>query len=189
MKSTRKGAQISGEIQLQFSLTDSSDPATPVEQISQKWQLFMGSFIRTPPSEEENLDQQLGEAGIELEDEEDDSSEADESKSDEGSQAGKAMPIKGKKDKVKKNPKQTAYEFSHGTDVVGVVYLEVSKITDLPPLHNSMYIRVREVAAKANITLASDPDWLRHGPVCGCVSGKESLSYKACTALTKPCLL
>lgn len=136
LKSTRKGAQISGEIQLQFSLTDSSDPAAPAEQISQKWQLFIGSFVRTPPSEEENLDQQLGEAGIELDDEEDDSSEADESKSDEGAQAGKAAPIKEKKDKVQKKLKQTAYEFSHGTDVVGVVYLEVSKITDLPPEHN-----------------------------------------------------
>ena len=141
LKSTRKGARISGEIQLQFFLTDTSDPTAPAEQITQKWQLFIGSFVRTPPSEEENLDQQLGEAGIELDDEEDDSSEADESKSDEGSQAGKAAPIKGKKDKVKKKVKQTAYEFSHGTDVVGIVYLEVSKITDLPPEHNSMYIR------------------------------------------------
>jgi len=152
LKSTRKGAQISGEIQLQFSLADSSDPIAPAEQISQKWQLFMGSFIGTPPSEEENLDRQLGEAGLELEDEEDDSSEADESKSDEGSQGGKAAPIKEKKEKVKTKLKQTAYEFSHGTDVVGVVYLEVSKITDLPPEHNSTYIRSHEVVVNTNAT-------------------------------------
>lgn len=143
LKSTQKKAQISGEIQLQFSLTDSSDPATPAEQIFQKWQLWVGSFIGTPPSDEETLDRQLGEAGIDLDDEEEESSdEADEAepRSDEGSQVGKTAAIKSKKDKVKKKIVQTAYEFTRASDVVGVVYLEISKITDLPPEHNSKYM-------------------------------------------------
>lgn len=136
LKSTQRNAEISGEIQLAFSLTDSANPAAPTEDIVQKWQACLTSLVGTPPSEEEALDRHLGEAGIELADEDEDSS--DESKSDEGSQTGKPSGKQSKKEKLKRL-KHRAYEFAHGTDVVGVVYLEVSKITDLPPEHNSMY--------------------------------------------------
>jgi len=138
LKSTQKNTHISGEIQLQFSLLDSTDGAATADQISQKWQLWLGSLVSTPASEEENLDRQLGEAGIDLEDDddEDSSDEADEAKSEEGSQGGKIAPTTSKKEKVKAKLKQKAYEFSHGSDCVGIVYLEVSKITDLPPEHN-----------------------------------------------------
>lgn len=138
LKSTQKNTHISGEIQLQFSLLDSIDVAATTDQISQKWQLWLGSLVSTPASEEENLDRQLGEAGIDLDDDDDDDSSdgADEAKSDEGSQVGKLAPTKAKKEKLKAKVKQKAYEFSHGSDCVGIVYLEVSKITDLPPEHN-----------------------------------------------------
>ena len=39
--------------------------------------------------------------------------------------------------KLKKKTKARAYEFTGESDVVGMVFLEVSRITDLPPERNS----------------------------------------------------
>ncbi len=39
--------------------------------------------------------------------------------------------------RLKKKTKARAYEFSGGTDVVGIVFLEIVRITDLPPERNS----------------------------------------------------
>ena len=38
---------------------------------------------------------------------------------------------------MKKKAKQRAYEFSGTSDLAGVLFLEVAKITDLPPERNS----------------------------------------------------
>lgn len=42
--------------------------------------------------------------------------------------------------KIKKKTKARAYEFSGGTDVVGIVFLDIVKITDLPPERNSRFL-------------------------------------------------
>ena len=39
--------------------------------------------------------------------------------------------------RLRRKTKAMAYEFSGGTDVVGIVFLEIGKITDLPPERNS----------------------------------------------------
>lgn len=41
--------------------------------------------------------------------------------------------------RLKKKSKKRAYEFSGGSDVVGIVFLDIGKITDLPPERNSTY--------------------------------------------------
>ena len=141
LTSTRKKAQISGEIELQFSLTDASNPTATYDDIFSKWQSWLGSLTGTPSSEEDNLNQQVGEAGIDLDDEDDDSSDgAGEPKSEEN-QAEKAVVKESKSLKATaKEKKQHAYHFYHGSEVVGIVYLEVARITDLPPERNSMWI-------------------------------------------------
>ena len=40
--------------------------------------------------------------------------------------------------RIKKRTKQRAYEFSGQSDVAGVLFLEVQRITDLPPERNGM---------------------------------------------------
>jgi phosphatidylserine decarboxylase len=40
---------------------------------------------------------------------------------------------------LKRKAKLKAYEFTNGTDVAGVLFLEIQKITDLPPERNGMY--------------------------------------------------
>ena len=39
--------------------------------------------------------------------------------------------------RLKRKAKQRAYEFSGSSDLAGVLFLEISKITDLPPERNS----------------------------------------------------
>ena len=39
--------------------------------------------------------------------------------------------------RLKKKAKARAYEFTGGTNVVGVIFLEIGRITDLPPERNS----------------------------------------------------
>ena len=41
---------------------------------------------------------------------------------------------------LKRRAKLKEYEFTNGSDVAGVLFLEVQRITDLPPERNSMYI-------------------------------------------------
>jgi phosphatidylserine decarboxylase len=120
LKSSRKKAQISGEIQLQFALVDgSSETATP-EEIFLKWQAWLGNFVTTPsPSgdDQDPLSRDLGESDYDS--------------------------IGGARKKVKKpesNKKGGHYELCSGTDVVGVIFLEIQSITDLPPERNSLLL-------------------------------------------------
>lgn len=67
-----------------------------------------------------------------------------------------------------------AYQFSGATNgVQGIVFMEILKITDLPPERNGM---TPGTQATAPIDLDSDTHFLRHGPVRGDVSGEEDPS-------------
>lgn len=73
------------------------------------------------------------------EDEDDDN---DIETSDETEESGK-LDVAEKKQKrlrlkkLKRKSKARAYEFTGGTDVVGIIFVEICKITDLPPERNS----------------------------------------------------
>ena len=41
--------------------------------------------------------------------------------------------------RLKKKAKARTYEFSGGSDCVGIIFLEIGRITDLPPERNGMY--------------------------------------------------
>ncbi|KAG0129346.1 phosphatidylserine decarboxylase-domain-containing protein [Tuber indicum] len=129
LKSSRKKAQISGEIQLQFSLSDSSNEAAPPEEIAAKWQAWQGNFVTTPNPSGDDQDPLSQDLGDELPSEDD-----DEVGDTESIMAGKKTK-KGKK-KDKRIKKGGHYELFNGTDVVGVIFLEINSITDLPPERN-----------------------------------------------------
>lgn len=78
------------------------------------------------------------------EDDDDDEEEKDLETSDETDDPIKAGGTEKQKKKLrlarlKKKTKARAYEFSGGTDVVGIVFLDIVKITDLPPERNSKF--------------------------------------------------
>lgn len=90
----------------------------------------------------------LGEDNLEDdkdEDDDDDDDEKDLETSDETDDPTKPVSKEKRKKKLrlarlKKKSKKRAYEFSGGSDVVGIVFLDISKITDLPPERNRMFI-------------------------------------------------
>jgi len=130
LKSSRKKAQISGEIQLRFSLSDSSNEAAPPEEIAAKWQAWQGNFVTTPNPSGDDQDPLSRDLGDDL------PSEDDDEVGDTESIMAEKKAKKGKK-KDKRIKKGGHYELYSGTDVVGVIFLEINSITDLPPERNS----------------------------------------------------
>ncbi|KAI9802687.1 MAG: hypothetical protein M1825_002709 [Sarcosagium campestre] len=134
LKSKRKSEKISGEVELQFSLIDPNNPSATPEQIFEKFYTFAAV---TPTEEEEDYIAQYDGGAPVGEDEED-----GEETSDESEESGKPETVEGKKrqlrlKRLKRKTKARAYEFTGiGSDVVGIVFLEICKITDLPPERN-----------------------------------------------------
>ena len=108
----------------------------------------LAALLAISPEDESDGDEDLSRLNsLDLEDEDDDDDEIDEKNpetSDETDDPTK--PAKTEKEKrkrrlqmkrLKKRAKARAYEFTGGTDVVGIVFLEICKITDLPPERNS----------------------------------------------------
>jgi len=137
LASKRKGSKISGEVELQFSLFDSANPSATPEDILPEFQaLFPGTPITPSNEDDDALD---GEGAGYVDDEDDDENEEeisdetdDPTKPETAEKRRRRLRLKGLKKKKKASP----YELS--SNVLGVVFLEVSRITDLPPEHNSM---------------------------------------------------
>ena len=140
----KNGANISGEVQLQFSLVDTSDSSARPQDVLQKLALL----VAISPEDESDADEDLSRLdSLDLEDEDDDEDEIDGKNPETSDETDDpAKPAKTEKEKrkrrlkmkrLKKRAKARAYEFTGGTDVVGIVFLEICKITDLPPERNS----------------------------------------------------
>ncbi|KAL2166599.1 hypothetical protein VTG60DRAFT_2468 [Thermothelomyces hinnuleus] len=161
LKSKRPGKKtsvVSGEVLLQFTLLDSTNPNATDEQIMEKLAALVKSVPGTdtsrnptpsrtpvlspaekskspspsPPLEARPADDQ--------DEEDDDDAYEDETPEDEDQSKPEAVEkrrrrlrIKGLKRKKRENP----YEFINGgSDVVGIIFLEICSITDLPPESN-----------------------------------------------------
>lgn len=91
--------------------------------------------------------EQLDGGGL-AEDDEEDGEDAEEI-SDEPEDPSKPESVEKKRrrlrlKRLKRKKKARAYEFMSGSDVVGIIFLEISKIIDLPPERNSMISKKRE---------------------------------------------
>ncbi|GKU16124.1 unnamed protein product [Fusarium langsethiae] len=153
LKSKRPGKKtsvVSGEVQLQFSLFDSTNPSATPQEILEKFQTLVGAAPagsrNVTPSMTPNLGPNAApQATANAQDSPSDDDEFDEDDSDlSESESGddqdqdptkrkRRLRIRGLKKRRRNNP----YAFaSNGFDTVGVIYLEVVKITDLPPESN-----------------------------------------------------
>ena len=197
LESRRKGAKrkgdVSGEVQLQFSLADASNPAASSQDLLQK----LASVIAMSPEDDDDASDdevisKLDSLGLDEDDDEDETEDKTPDTSDEADSAAK--PEKGEKRKkklrmkrLKKKAKARAYEFTGATNVVGVVFLEIVKITDLPPERNSKAI---SLCLKTNSTeiSCSNKDWLRYGSIRSSLIRSENLSYKGHPTQPEPSL-
>ncbi|KAG9250201.1 putative phosphatidylserine decarboxylase [Emericellopsis atlantica] len=169
LKSKRPGKKtglVSGEILLQFTLLDTSNPAATPAQIFDKFYALVNSVpinatdssaavtpSRTPvlsPTIPRSTPAPAGTAlsnngaidDDEDEDDDDDDDDVDDETSDEVDDPSKPdnaekrrrrLRVKG----LRRRKRRGAYAFTNGEqDVVGVLYLEIVKITDLPPESN-----------------------------------------------------
>lgn len=141
MKSKHKGPKksaVSGEVQLKFAILDPADPSANSQQILRK---FFHIAAVSPGGEEEDEDEEelarleSAETDVNEDKDEDTSDETDDpSKPEVTEKRKKKLRLK----RLKKKTKARAYEFTAGSDWVGIVFIEVGKITDLPPERNSM---------------------------------------------------
>ncbi|VTT70812.1 unnamed protein product [Fusarium fujikuroi] len=151
LKSKRPGKKtsvVSGEVQLQFSLFDLTNPSATPQQILEKFQALVGTAPAGSRNVTPSMTPNLAPTGSQSapnpqdspsddDDDDFDDDDSDEGDEDEGEQDAtkrkRRLRIRGLKKRRRNNP----YAFaSSGSDVVGIIYLEVIKITDLPPESN-----------------------------------------------------
>lgn len=123
---------------MQFAMSDPSNPSASPQEILQKF-MTMAAISPGLDGEEENEFPRTESTDIN-EDEDDDDNDIE--TSDETEESGK-LDVAEKKQKrmrlkkLKRKSKARAYEFTGGKDVVGIIFVEICKITDLPPERNS----------------------------------------------------
>ncbi|KAJ6784741.1 hypothetical protein PWT90_08791 [Aphanocladium album] len=150
----KKTSVVSGEVLLQFNLLDTHNPASPHQQTMDR--LFSlirsvpegshaGSAPVTPAAAIATQSDPLAEF---VEDDEEDISDYEEDSNDEGEGEGEgedaSKPETAEKRRrrlrirgLKRKNRRGAYAFTNGdSDVVGIIYLEICRITDLPPESN-----------------------------------------------------
>ena len=141
LKSKRKGGKkesvVSGEIQMQYALADPSNPSAVPQDILRK----LTALVACSPEDE--IDENEDSAKLEtLDDEDEDEDDNNELEtSDETDDLSKPEVVEKRKKKLrlarlKRKTKARAYEFTGGSGVVGIAFIEISKITDLPPERN-----------------------------------------------------
>ncbi|KAB2581344.1 Phosphatidylserine decarboxylase proenzyme 2 [Lasiodiplodia theobromae] len=131
-KSGKKKSEVSGEVLLQFELVDPSNPSATPEQLYQR---FLGIAVGTPSGDDDDEDlERLDSGDIEETEEEESSDEADDADKADAKKEKKRKRLRMKK--LRRKAKERAYEFYGSSDVAGVLFLEITKITDLPPEKN-----------------------------------------------------
>lgn len=152
LKSKRPGKKtgvVSGEVQLQFTLFDNTNKTATSRQVLDKFSALLasvpvGSLSRVPsqvtaPSAGPAPELSSSRSGS-TDDEEDDA-ELDDDSTSENDDALRPDAIEKRKRRMRikslKSKKRNPYAFTNkDSDVVGIIFLEISKITDLPPESN-----------------------------------------------------
>ncbi|KAF8857756.1 phosphatidylserine decarboxylase-like protein [Acephala macrosclerotiorum] len=142
----KKSSNVSGEVQLGFTLYDTTAIGAPPAVTLEKFRALAGVVdldeAGTPTRQLGQLQlgqsEASGEAG-EVEDE--DYLDEDEEPSDETDDPTKPENIEKRRRKLRlrglrRKKRLNAYEFTGDSEVVGIVFLEIGKITDLPPERN-----------------------------------------------------
>ncbi|QSZ33058.1 hypothetical protein DSL72_002643 [Monilinia vaccinii-corymbosi] len=133
----KKDSNVSGDVMLQFTLFDTTNPGASSTQILEKFRALVGvesPGLVTPSREQgsitpgtEMTEDDYFDEGTEPSDETDDPS-----KPENVEKRRKRLRLKG----LRKKKQLTGYEFSGESEVVGIVFLEIGKVTDLPPERN-----------------------------------------------------
>ncbi|XWW95945.1 hypothetical protein V2A60_003914 [Cordyceps javanica] len=154
----KKTSIVSGEVMLQFTLLDAANPASPHQQTMEKLQSLIRSVpvasgsqagstrpVAAAAPQTDPLAEFVEDDEEEISDFEEDSNdegEGDGEGEDEGEDSSKPEAAEKRRRRLrirglKRKNRRAAYAFTNGdSDVVGVIYLEICRVTDLPPEHN-----------------------------------------------------
>ena len=138
--SKKKKDDVSGEIQVQFALADTSDPAATPQELLQKLSIHTASGPEDSEDEDELKLSQADTASLEDDDGDDSRSTSDgvddgTSKPEDQERRKRRLRMK----RLKRKSKARTYEFTGSGDCVGVIFLEITKILDLPPEKNGKH--------------------------------------------------
>lgn len=124
---------------MQFTLADPNNPTSP--DVIQRLNAMVK--MTTEDDGDEEVEQGISRANSadpDDEDEDDDGELETSDETDDPAKPGKAEKKRKRKLKLarlRRKTKARAYEFSGGSDVLGMAFLEISRIVDLPPERNS----------------------------------------------------
>lgn len=130
---------------MQFSIADPANPSATPQEILQRF-IAIATVSESPADEDDDELARLESREAEADADDDDDEKAEDT-SDETDDPNKPEVAEKRKKRLrlarlKRKSKARAYEYTGGTDVVGIVFLEINRITDLPPERNSMLLHV-----------------------------------------------
>ena len=166
---------MTGAIQLQFTLCDPTNPSAAPEQILEKLWALLGNG-------ELSAEDEARLARAESSDIEDDDvvSELEEDATPE-QKAKKKRRLR--LARLKRKAKERGYEFTGGHDVAGVLFVEIQRITDLPPEKNG---KERMMCSGMKLINSSYADIIRHGSIRGHLFGSEHLPHACRSSQSEP---
>jgi phosphatidylserine decarboxylase len=136
-RASKKASVVSGEVQLQFTLYDAMAPGSTCQQVMEKFWAIAGiepegiTLMKVGGRESQGGDDDDDDDDLDQSEEPSDETE-DPSKPETVEKRKRRMRIRG----LKKRKAHQLYEFSGDSDMVGIVFLEIGKVTDLPPEKN-----------------------------------------------------
>lgn len=135
----KKSNNVSGEVQMQFTLYDTSMPGAAPQQVMEKFWSIAG--IEPESITPTKTISATSGAGLPREDDEDEDLDEEEEPSDETEDSSKSETVEKRRRRMrikglKKRKQHQLYAFSGDSDMVGIIFLQIGKITDLPPEKN-----------------------------------------------------
>lgn len=142
-RNKKKDSNVSGEVLLQFSLTDPHNPAAAPDQVVQNFNgIVADPGENDDDDDEDDMLRRTGTGDLDDLDEEDDEKDPSD-ETDDGARTPVGTPEEKQKSRrrrklrrLRRKTKLRAYEFGAMSDVAGVLFLEINRVTDLPPEKN-----------------------------------------------------
>lgn len=132
---------MTGEVLLEFSIFDPIHTSATPQQIHSK----LSGMIVSTPEQENDVDSMMSRTSTnDRDDESDDAGSTtdvnlDEPEDPNRTETSEKRSRRMRLARIRKRAKQKAYEFSGTSDLAGVLFLEIAKVTDLPPEKNGMF--------------------------------------------------
>ncbi|KIX07573.1 phosphatidylserine decarboxylase [Rhinocladiella mackenziei CBS 650.93] len=134
----KKGSAVSGEVLMQFTIVDSANPSASPEEIRKKFQAYIGAEEEDDDLSRVSTNVDDAVADEDVDDFDDDLESVTENESPQKSAAAEKKEKKKRLARLRrKSIAARAYNFlGADNDVNGIIFMEIVKITDLPPERN-----------------------------------------------------